>query len=84
METNISAKMSEWVIASPMQVEKEIGWPPVFRDRQAAKERQDLCMLQVREGKRKERNHSGNLEKLAGLDNLELEVEGYTSGIQMD
>ena len=39
-------------------------------------------MLQVREGKRKERNHSGNLEKLAGLDNLELEVEGYTSGIQ--
>ena len=76
--------MSEWVIASPMQVEKEIGWPPVFRDRQAAKERQDLCMLQVREGKRKERNHSGNLEQLAGLDNLELEVEGYTSGIQMD
>ena len=65
-----------------MQVDKEIGWHPVLRDRQAAKERQDLYMLQVREGKRKERNHSGNLEKLAGLDNLELEVEGYTSGIQ--
>ena len=76
--------MSEWVVASPMQGEKEIGWPPVFRDRQADKERQDLYMLQVRDGKRKERNHSGNLEKLAGLDNLELEVEGYTSGIQME
>ena len=73
LERYISAKMSEWVFASPMQVEKEIGWPPVLRDRQAAKERQDLYMLQVREGKRKERKHSGNLEKLAGLDNLELE-----------
>ena len=55
-----------------------------FESRQAAKERRDLYMLQVREGKKKEKNHSGNLEKLAGLDNLKLEVEGYTSGIQIN
>ena len=55
-----------------------------FESRQAAKERRDLYMLQVREGKKKEKNHSGNLEKLAGLDNLKLEVEGYTSGIEIN
>ena len=57
-----------------MRVDKEM----------VAKERQDSYMLQVREGTKKERNRSGNLQKLAGLDNLKLEVEGYTRGIQMD